>query len=72
MPFELKISELNDFQKANEFISCQDTHITLNMLKKYVGIRPKVGFRVLRSHPNTMLSEPLVFGSNQNRMLLSP
>jgi len=67
MPVELEIIELNDYQKAHEFISGKDDKITLNMLKKHANIKPKVGFRVLRSHPNTMLSEPLVFGSNQNR-----
>ena len=66
MPVELEITELNDYQKAKEFIDSQQNHVTLNMLKK-AGIRPKIAFRVLRSHPNTMLCEPLDFGSNQTK-----
>lgn len=67
MPVQLQISELNDYQKAHEFIKSVDNHITLNMLKKRTNIRQKVAFRVLRTHPNTMLAEPRAFGSNQNR-----
>jgi hypothetical protein len=66
MPVELEITELNDYQKAKEFIDSQKYHVTLNMLKK-VGIRKKIAFRVLRSHPNTMLCKPLDYGSNQNK-----
>ena len=67
MPVELQISELNDYQKAHEFINSVDHYVTMNMLKKRANIRPKIARRVLRSHPNTMLSEPRAFGSNQNR-----
>ena len=67
MPVQLQISELNHCQKATEYINSVDNHITLNMLKKHSNITPKIGFRVLRNHPNTMLTEPREFGSNQNR-----
>ena len=62
MPFELQIKELNDYQKAQEFINSVDNYITLNMLKKY-GIRPKIGKLALRKNPNTIIAKPLVFGS---------
>ena len=58
MPFELQIKELNDYQKAQEFINSVDNYITLNMLKKY-GIRPKIGKLALRKNPNTILAKPL-------------
>ena len=66
MPVELQIKELNDYQKAHEFINSVDNHITLNMLKKY-GIRPKIARLALRKNSNTMLAKPYEFGSCQNR-----
>ena len=67
MPVELQIKELNDYQKAHEFIHSVDNHITLNMLKKHCGIRSKIGLLALRKNPKTMLAEPRTFGSNQNK-----
>ena len=66
MPVELQIKELNDYQKAHEFINSVDNHITLNMLKKY-GIRPKIARLALRKNSNTMLAKPYEFGSCHNR-----
>ena len=67
MPVELQIRELNDYQKAHEFISGQEKHVTFNMLKKHVNIKPKIARHALRSYSNTMLAEPRTFGSNQHK-----
>jgi hypothetical protein len=67
MPIELEITELNEYQRAKEYIdSILENYITLNMLKCY-GIREKVAKHVLKKHKNTMLCEPSEFGSNKFR-----
>jgi hypothetical protein len=67
MPVELEITELNDYQKAQEYINSTDNYVTLNIIKNRVGISSKIAHRVLRLHPNTMLSKPIEFGSNKFR-----
>jgi hypothetical protein len=67
MPVELEITELNEYQRANVFIDSmldKDKYVTLNMIKR-LGIRQKIAKRVLRTHKNTMLCDPLEFGSNK-------
>ena len=65
MPVELEITELNEYQRANVFIdSILENHVTLNMVKRS-GIREKVAKRVLKKHKNTIICNPLEFGSNK-------
>ena len=66
MPIELEITELNEYQKAHEYINGLDNHVTLNMLKKH-GIKNKVAIRALKSNQTIMLCHPLEFGSNKFR-----
>ena len=67
MPIELEITELNEYQRAIEYINGQEKHVTFNMMKKHCGIRNKVAIRALKSNQSIMLCEPSEFGSNKFR-----
>jgi hypothetical protein len=67
MPIELEITELNEYQRAIEYIDSQKTYVTLKCLKKHCGIRNKVAIRALKSNQSIMLCEPSEFGSNKFR-----
>jgi len=64
MPYSV-IDEETEHKNAIKYINLQPKYVTVNMLKKHAGIRKKIALRVLRSHPNTMICEPIEFGSNQ-------
>jgi hypothetical protein len=67
MTVELEITELNEYQRANNYIDSQKTYVTLKCLKKYCGIRNKVAIRALKSNKSIMLCVPSEFGSNKFR-----
>lgn len=59
-------TNFSEMPNVKDYISNQHGHITVNMLKKNCGIQPKHAFRVLKANCNTMICDPLEFGSNKN------
>ena len=60
-----EVTDFTEPQNVEDYISNQNGHVTVNMLKKNCGIQSKHAFKVLRSNYNTMICNPLEFGSNK-------
>ena len=61
-----EVTSFTEQQNVEDYISNQTGHVTLNMLKENCGIQSKHAFRVLRANCNTMICDPIEFGSNKH------
>jgi len=59
-----EVTSFTEPQNVEDYISNQTGHVTVNMLKKNCNIQSKHAFKQLKSNCNTMICDPLQFGSN--------
>jgi len=65
MTVTLEITELSNYAKCIEYINSLDGHVTVKMVSKHCNINPKMAKYALRNHSNTMICNPVEYGSSK-------